>query len=77
MREKQHCCCCVTLSDGVILVGLIGASLHAALLVIQLIYGHTLTPSYPLDPNVDTIIHPILILVHVIGILLNILLGKS
>ena len=35
MREKRHCCCCVPLPDGVMLVGIYGTTFHTGLLVIQ------------------------------------------
>ena len=35
MREKRHCCCCVPLPDGVMLVGIYGTAFHTGLLVIQ------------------------------------------
>ena len=38
--EKRHCCCCVPLPEGVVLVGLYGTSFHAGLLTIQLVFGH-------------------------------------
>lgn len=38
MREKRHCCCCVPLPDGVMLVGIYGTAFHAGLLVIQVSY---------------------------------------
>ena len=38
--EKRHCCCCVPLPEGVMLVGLYGTSFHAGLLTIQLVFGH-------------------------------------
>ena len=38
--EKRHCCCCVPLPEGEVLVGLYGTSFHAGLLTIQLVFGH-------------------------------------
>ena len=35
MREMTHCCCCVPLPDGVMLVGVYGTAFHTGLLVIQ------------------------------------------
>ena len=44
--EKQHCCCCVPLAEGVMLVGIYGTSFHVGLLSIQLAYNQaTLIPS--------------------------------
>ena len=46
MYEKQHCCCCVPLPEGVMLVGIYGTSFHVGLLSIQLAYNQaTLIPS--------------------------------
>lgn len=74
MRERERCCWCIHISDGVLLIGIYGASFHAGLLVSQCTYGPTLTPSFPLDPSADTVIHPILITVHVLGCIVNTLL---
>ncbi|TRY67802.1 hypothetical protein TCAL_15885 [Tigriopus californicus] len=71
MHDKKHCCCCIILSDGVFLVGIYGMSFHASLLIIQTTQGHTLTPAFPVDPNGNTIVHPLLIVVHSLGILVN------
>ncbi len=76
MREKEHCCWCIAIADGVLLVGIYGTCFHAGLLVIQCTYGPTLTPAYPLDPNSDTVLHPILVLIHIIGTVVNLLLGE-
>ena len=75
MRERERCCWCIHLSDGVLLIGVYGASFHAGLLVSQCTYGPTLTPGFPLDPSADTVVHPILITVHVLGCIVNTLLG--
>ena len=77
MREKEHICCCIAISDGVLLVGIYGTSFHAGLLIIQCTYGPTLTPTYPLDPNSDTVMHPILVLVHVLGAIVNMLRSNN
>ena len=45
-HEKQHCCCCVPLPEGVMLLGIYGTSFHVGLLSIQLAYKQaTLIPS--------------------------------
>lgn len=75
--EKRHCCCCIVLSDGVILVGIYGTSFHLSLLVLQLAYGHTLTPATPLDPHADSVVHPVLVVIHSIGVIVNVMLGKN
>ena len=52
--EKQHCCCCVPLPEGVMLVGIYGTSFHVGLLSIQLAYNQaTLIPS-PINNPKDT-----------------------
>jgi hypothetical protein len=75
-RDKEHCCWCIGLADGILLVGIYGASFHTGLLVIQCAYGPTLTPNFPLDPSSTTVFHPILVAVHVLGVVVNVLLGK-
>ena len=77
MRERERCCWCIRLSDGVLLIGIYGASFHAGLLVCQCTYGPTLTPAFPLDPSADDVVHPILVTVHVLGCIVNTLLGKK
>ena len=125
MYEKQHCCCCVPLPEGVMLVGIYGTSFHVGLLSIQLAYNQaTLIPS-PIsdvkdissqyggsvasygehfnpsiydyhgnipsryrsaknslltqtdivDKEVVEIVYPILLFSHVLGIIVNLLLG--
>ena len=124
--EKQHCCCCVPLPEGVMLVGIYGTSFHVGLLSIQLAYNQaTLIPSpirkfkdsinqygssisgygdhfnyFPhdyhnteldrfnsyrddeflsrdiVDRRVVDVVYPILIFAHVLGIVVNLLLGK-
>lgn len=37
MTDKRHCCCCVPLQEGVVLVGIYGSSFHTALLIVQVI----------------------------------------
>lgn len=74
--DKRHCCCCIHLPDGVMLVGIYGASFHAGLLVIQFTYGPLLTPGIQVDPNAETIVHPLLLAVHSTGVLVNLMLGK-
>ena len=76
MRERERCCWCIHISDGVLLIGVYGASFHAGLLVSQCTYGPTLTPAFPLDPSADAVVHPILITVHVLGCIVNTLLGN-
>ena len=50
--EKQHCCCCVPLAEGVMLVGIYGTSFHVGLLSIQLAYNQaTLIPSPILEED--------------------------
>ena len=126
--EKQHCCCCVPLPEGVMLVGIYGTSFHVGLLSIQLAYNQaTLIPSpiseqkyatsqygssvssdngghfnpSPYDYHIKDItqynaahtahfiskeivdkavvdvVYPILLFSHVIGIVVNLLLGKT
>lgn len=75
MRDKKHCCCCINISDGVLLVGIYGLSFHFSLLIIQLTKGHTLTPGTPTDPHADHVVHPILVAVHTVGVVVNLLLG--
>ena len=75
MAEKARCCWCIHISDGVLLIGIYGAAFHAGLLVTQCAYGPTLTPSFPLDPSADAVLHPVLITVHVLGCIVNTLLG--
>ena len=119
LHEKQHCCCCVPLPEGVMLVGVYGTSFHVGLLSIQLAYNHaTLIPSptgevqyatshipswkwndFPSNPSliipysaaealaqtssstivdkeVVEIVHPLLLVAHSLGIIVNLLLGK-
>ena len=126
--EKQHCCCCVPLPEGVMLVGIYGTSFHVGLLSIQLAYNQaTLIPSpisnpkgttsqygvsvsnhdadhfspfqydyhFPdidrynsertrhfsskdiVDKEVVDVVFPILLFAHVVGIVVNLLLGMS
>ena len=125
--EKQHCCCCVPLPEGVMLVGIYGTSFHVGLLSIQLAYNQaTLIPSpiseakdstsqygssisgygdhfnyFPHDyhntnqdrfqlqreehfssrdiveKEVVDVVYPILIFAHVLGIVVNLLLGTN
>ena len=125
--EKQHCCCCVPLAEGVMLVGIYGTSFHVGLLSIQLAYNQaTLIPSpiveeqgissqygssisnygphfnpipynYHLtdedfyntggikhytskelvDKDLVDAVYPILLFAHVLGIVVNLLLGTS
>ena len=127
--EKQHCCCCVPLPEGVMLVGIYGTSFHVGLLSIQLAYNQaTLIPSpitdvqdttsqhassiarhenrvNPIpfdvagyhvtdidqynsdktahftssgivDKEVVDVVYPLLLVAHVLGIVVNLLLGK-
>ena len=46
MREMTHCCCCVPLPDGVMLVGVYGTAFHTGLLVIQVIFYHNSFEQY-------------------------------
>ena len=53
--EKQHCCCCVPLAEGVMLVGIYGTSFHVGLLSIQLAYNQaTLIPSPIVETHVPS-----------------------
>lgn len=76
MHEKRHCCCCVPLPDGVMLVGIYGAAFHSGLLLIQLTHGASLAPDPHLlhPPIAAEIVRPLLLFSHLLGILVNCLL---
>eukprot|EP00093_Oithona_nana_P010428 10428.XXX_513717_511384_1 [CDS] Oithona nana genome sequencing. len=76
MREKRHCCCCVPLPDGVMLVGIYGTAFHAGLLVIQVTHGASLAPEPEIlhPPFAADIVKQLLLLAHLLGILVNLLL---
>jgi len=78
MREKRHCCCCVPLPDGVMLVGIYGTTFHTGLLVIQLTHGASLAPEPHLfePPYVGEIFKDLLLATHLLGISVNALLCK-
>jgi len=79
MREKRHCCCCVPLPDGVMLVGIYGTAFHTGLLVIQLTHGASLAPEPhllepPFDVDAGEIVNSLLLASHLLGISVNALL---
>ena len=76
--EKRHCCCCILLPDGVLLLGLYGVCVHTGLLIVQCIYGRPLTPLADEQVGLvdEMVLHPTLIALHIIGIVVNALLGE-
>jgi len=76
MREMTHCCCCVPLPDGVMLVGVYGTAFHTGLLVIQMTHGASLAPEPHLlhPPFAADIVRRLLLAAHLLGILVNLLL---
>jgi len=71
-----HCCCCVPLPDGVMLVGVYGTAFHTGLLVIQMAHGASLAPDPHLlhPPAAADIVRRLLLAAHLLGILVNLLL---
>merc|ERR1719219_3196394 len=76
MREMTHCCCCVPLPDGVMLVGVYGTAFHTGLLVIQMTHGASLAPEPHLlhPPFAADIVRRLLLAAHLLGILVNLFL---
>ncbi len=91
--DKRHCCCCVRLPEGAVLVGLYGLSVHAGLLVTQVAHGRADWLWAPAviqweeeggrtgegggRGGLVEVVGAITIVGHVVGILVNAMLGKK
>ncbi len=74
--EKRHCCCCVRLPDGVMLVGLYGVAVHAALLVVDLWHGGLV--SIPVETRLKhEALQPAVTAANVVGVAVNGFLGDA
>jgi len=76
--EKRHCCCCVRLPDGVLLVGLYGCALHAGLLAAQASAGWRgpTPPPGVVDGSTEAILAATQAAAHASGALVNLFLGE-
>jgi len=77
--EKRHCCCCVRLADGVLLVGLYGCALHAGLLAAQASasWRGPTPPPNAVHADTDVALAFAQAIAHVVGIIVNLFLGES